>query len=181
MLEQDEPAPRPGGPRLSRRALIGGLAVTAVAPWLVTEADGQAAPRAALPPAALLPRQQHTATPLGGGYVLLAGGTYQGVLDDAQVVGPDGAIFAAAPLTTPRFAHAAVLLPYGRVLVLGGYNNGPLDDAEVYDPASNTWSPARPLALPRYSHTAVRVSNTQVLVVGGTYQGVLSGLERYSL
>ena len=172
-------APQPAGLHLTRRALLGGLAAAAAAPWLIQATQAQSAP--ALPATTLLPRQQHTATPLGSGYVLVAGGSYQGVLDDVQIIGPTGTVTTAAPLTTPRYAHAAVLLPYGRVLVLGGYNEGPLDDAEVYDPSSNTWSPATPLALPRYNHDAVRVSNTKILVIGGYYQGVLSDNETYSL
>ena len=180
MSEQEESPPQPSGLHLTRRALLGGLAAAAAAPWLIHSAPAQAQSAPALPAATLLPRQQHTATLLGGGNVLVAGGIYQGVLDDVQVIGPTGSVSSLAPLNTPRYAHAAVLLPYGRVLVLGGYYKGPLDDAEVYDPSTNTWSPATPLALPRYNHTAVRVSNTQILVVGGTYQGVLSDTETYS-
>lgn len=180
---EQEDAPQSGGPSLTRRALLGGMAATAAAPWLLRTAPAEAAslPAAALTPAILLPRRQHTATALGGGYILLAGGIYQGILDDVQIIGPNGAVTRGAPMLTPRYGHAAVLLSYGRVLVLGGFSGDVLDAAEVYDPSSNTWSEATPLALPRYNHTAVRVSNTQVLIVGGTYQDTLSDTETYVL
>lgn len=179
MQEQKENTPQASGLHLTRRSLLGGMAVAAAAPWLLQATPVHAA--AALPSATLLPRQNHTAVALGGGYILLAGGIYQSTLSDVQIIGPSGAVTSAAPMITPRYGHAAVLLPYGRVLVLGGYDQGPLDAAEIYDPTSNSWTAAAPLALPRYNHTAVRVSNTQVLVMGGTYQGTLSDAESYSL
>ena len=179
MQEQEELFSSPTGLHLTRRALLGGMAAAAAVPWLLQASPALAAPT--LPSATLLPRQDHTATALGSGYVLLAGGTYEGTLSDVQIVGPTGAVMSAAPMITPRYSHAAVLLPYGLVLVLGGYYQGPLDAAEVYDPSSDTWTVAASLALPRYNHTAVRVSNTQVLVMGGTYQGTLADIESYSL
>ncbi len=168
---------------LTRRAMLGGLAAVAVTPWLSPAASGQtASPRVPRRPAGtLLPRQQHTSTPLGGGYILVAGGMSGGILSDVQIIYPNGGVTSAASLNTPRYGHAAVLLPYGRVLVLGGYYQGALDDAEVYDPIKNTWFPVKPLSLPRYNHTAVLVSNTQVMVIGGYFEGPLADTELYTL
>jgi hypothetical protein len=181
MSEPPATVPEAAMPRLSRRTLLGSLAAASVAPWLLQGLPAQASSTVAASSVNPLPRQMHTATALGGGYVLVAGGLSQDgtAFSDVTIYGPTGALTAAAPMNTPRYAHEAVLLPYGKVLVLGGYWQGALDSAEIYDPSSNTWTPAASLALPRYNHTAVRLTGNQILVIGGSSQGVLSDTEIY--
>jgi Galactose oxidase, central domain/Kelch motif len=119
-------------------------------------------------------RQQHTATVLQDGRVLVAGGLQvaggaASALASAEVYDPgSGAWTAAGSLAAGRARHTATLLLSGKVLVVGGQNQGgPLASAELYDPASNHWSPAGQLQTARYGHDAVRLTNGKVLVVGG--------------
>lgn len=186
LTEQDDGSRRSPPPRLSRRTVLGGLAAASLLPWLAraTRGDGDGSPTLAAPLTSSLtplPRQQHTATPLGGGYILLVGGLYRGALADAEILGPDGTLRAAAPLNIPRYAHAAVRLSGGQVVVLGGFNQGPLADVEMYDSNSDTWTPLPPLSLPRYLHAASHLSDAKILLTGGCFQGILSETELYVL
>ena len=191
MPAHDDGAAPPRPFRLSRRALLGALALAPALPWLAGAApargddEGDSAFFPAQSTAAPMPRQMHTATPLGGGYVLLAGGlpergAGQSALADVEILGPDGRLRAAAPLNTPRYGHAAVRLG-GRVVVLGGFGQGPLADVEVYHPGRDTWTTLAPLSLPRSGHAAVRLSDDTVLVTGGVFESVLSETELYVL
>jgi hypothetical protein len=84
-------------------------------------------------------REQHTATLLANGKVLVAAG--YGPLSSAELYDPGTNIwFAAAAMSTARYLHTATLLANGKVLVTGGYGNtGAVASAALYDPASNTW------------------------------------------
>jgi len=92
------------------------------------------------------PRAYHTATLLGNGRVLVAGGGANGVLslDSAQVYDPGSGDFGAtSTMERRRAGPAAALLSDGRVLVAGGADTNSLHDtAELYDPASNRWGSA---------------------------------------
>ena len=194
MTDQDNSVARTRSLRLSRRALLGALVFAPALPWLVQAAHARGggngdggddgddpAHKVPLSSTMPLPRQQHTATPLGGGYILLVGGLNQEALADVEILGPDGRLYAAAPLNTPRYAHAAVRIGGGQVVVLGGFGQGPLADVELYDPDRNTWTLLPPLSLPRYAHAAAHVSDGNILLTGGAFQSILSETELYAL
>ena len=108
-------------------------------------------------------RDQHTATLLPNGKVLVAGGksnssrsSDHGFLSSAEVYDPaTGSWSSTSNLVTPRALHTATLLPNGKVLVAGGRSSTAsnnvtvLRSAEVYDPAAGTWSVTGMLHDPR--------------------------------
>jgi hypothetical protein len=119
------------------------------------------------------PRFGHTATLLGNGQVLIAGGanlTAQ-YLDTAEVYDPPTNTWAiVAPMSQPRAFGTATLLPDGQVLVAGGRNATKatvLATAELYDPQTGTWTPAASMRTARYHFTATLLATGQVLVAGG--------------
>jgi hypothetical protein len=116
-------------------------------------------------------RYGQTATPLGNGKVLVAGGLGSGgFLASAELYDPaSGTWSSAGNMSGPRIFHAATLLPSGQVLVTGGSSNGitPLSGAEVYDPTSNAWSAAADMRAARRFQTATLLGTGKVLVAGG--------------
>ena len=79
-----------------------------------------------------------TATDLGNGTILIAGGDEAG---SAEIF--DGASFTAVGnMTSPRSMHSAALLPGGRVLIVGGRDatGGALASAEIFDAATSAFS-----------------------------------------
>src|SRR5204862_349242 len=88
-------------------------------------------------------RQNHTATLLPNGKVLVAGGDDGSRLASAELYDPaSGSWTATNPLAAVRYEHTATLLPNGKILVAGGFGNGGsvLASAELYDPASGSWT-----------------------------------------
>jgi hypothetical protein len=94
------------------------------------------------------PRTEHTATLLGNGKVLIAGG-WDGFhsLSTAELYDPSTRTFApTGSMSTPRQATSATLLANGRVLIAGGYGdpvanvNTPILTAEIYDPSLGTFT-----------------------------------------
>jgi hypothetical protein len=96
-------------------------------------------------------RADHTATLLGNGKVLIAGGEgddFQS-LASAELYDPSTRTFApTGSMITPRYAHSATLLADGRVLIAGGRRvliagvaNGPsVFTAEIYDPSTGAFT-----------------------------------------
>jgi WD40 repeat protein len=115
------------------------------------------------------PRFRHTATLLGNGKVLIAGGKYAEVtLATAELYDPATATFTAsmATMMTPRAMHVATPLPGGRVLLIGASDAG----SDLYDPATDTFS--SPLATAHLGSqaegmTATLLQTGKVLLVGG--------------
>jgi MYXO-CTERM domain-containing protein len=119
-------------------------------------------------------RMAHSATLLGSGEVLLAGGFGTGdggnfTLSSAELYDPTTGTFAATgPLTTERESSPATLLASGAVLLLGGSGmGGALSSAEIYDPAAGTFASTGLMTAARDLPTATLLSSGEVLVAGG--------------
>jgi hypothetical protein len=123
-----------------------------------------------------IPRFAHTATLLGNGKVLIAGGMERNGLwlDSAEIYEPaTGRFTPAGKMHAQRAGATATLLPNGKVLVAGG-NSGSgksLANAEIYDPVSNSFSTTGSLARPRGHAIAVLLKSGKVLVAGGNASG----------
>ncbi len=129
-------------------------------------------------------RQNHTATLLLSGKVLVAGGiSGLSALASVEVYDPDTNTWSSvASLNAARYAHTATLLPSGEVLVVGGYNgSASLAGVEVYNPDSNTWTSVASLNTARRYHSATLLPSGKVLVAGGwtTGGGELASAEVY--
>ena len=124
------------------------------------------------PPVMAAPREEHTATMLANGHVLVAGGINgSGALASGELFDVAQEQWTATGnLNTARYSHTATSLPNGKVLVAGGFDNSNavLASAELYDPASGTWrATTSNLGAARADHTATLLPNGQVLVAAG--------------
>lgn len=141
-----------------------------------------------------------TATRLGDGRVLVAGGCCQGALNFKPYV-PDGLLSAeiydpkdnswlpTGSMATPRQGHTATLLATGEVLVTGGgADSDPAklsSSAEIFDPdakdpdtgAMGAWRHAGTMTHVRVYATASLLPSGQVLVAGGAGHAVADGCE----
>ena len=118
-------------------------------------------------------RQDHTATRLPGGRVLIAGG-YDGSqsgLSSAETFNPStGTFTSTGNMAAGRGNHTATLLGNGKVAIIGGhtaYPGGSLSSAEVYDPGTGTFGPAGAMTSPRGAHTVTALPDGTLLIVGG--------------
>jgi hypothetical protein len=126
-------------------------------------------------------REQHTATVLPNGKVLVAGGEgSSGPLSSAQLYNPETQSWSdTGDLVIARRSHTATLLPSGKVLVAGGVGSGfsYLNSAELFDPAGNngmgSWSSIGSLQTARDFHTATLLPSGEVLVAGGYGSGTV--------
>ena len=126
-------------------------------------------------------RQEHTATLLSTGKVLVAGGrtgpTNSSGLTTAELFDRTTGTWAATgSMSGGRFQHTATQLATnsntttsGKVLVMGGITAGAsLNTAELYSPSAGTWVAATVPNGARNLHTATLLSNGKVLVAGGS-------------
>ena len=122
-----------------------------------------------------VPRDNHTATSLPGGRVLVTGG---GTRTAGFVRGAESYDWAAnrwsgaGRLHEPRAFHAAALLPGGSVVAVGGFDDcGALAGAEVFSPRAGRWRRTRSLRTPRGQLSATAFPDGQVIAAGGSTIG----------
>ena len=123
-------------------------------------------------------REQHTATLLPDGKVLIVGGTTSTGSGDLQptatveVYDPAAGSFSVTgSMSEARTYHTATLLPSGKVLVAGGGDEN--STAEIYDPTTGAFSITGGMEIGRSGHAATLLPNGSVLVSGG---GIFAGL-----
>src|SRR5438477_11961 len=124
------------------------------------------------------PRENHTATLLPNGKVLVAGGLNRG--GDNNGVASSAELYDPATGTWSRtgnlsgdkiFGHTATPLPNGKVVVAGTALN-----VALYDPFAGTWSITAYLNAHRALHTATLLPSGKVLVAGGDDRGMTAEL-----
>jgi hypothetical protein len=133
------------------------------------------------------PREDHTATRLPDGRVLIVGGDDAAghSIATAEIYDPrTGGFSSTGSMHTARGFHTATLLADGRVLVAGGESAawsaaGALASAEIYDPATGTFSATGSMTTERAYHTATLLANGRVLITGGNASVGLVSAEIY--
>jgi RHS repeat-associated protein len=130
------------------------------------------------------PRQGHTATLLGNGKVLAAGGTSSAtLLGGTTVTLPNAELFdrttntwaATANMPGSRQLHGAVLLgatgntnTANKALITGGWDGtASQSTAFLYDATAGTWTSTPAMPATRHGHTTTLLASGQVLVAGG--------------
>jgi hypothetical protein len=135
-------------------------------------------------------RQDHTATVLSTGKVLVVGGT-NGTTTYATAELYDrtsGTWAATNPMTGARKLHTATQLgtssnttTSGKVLIAGGLNGSTtLNTAQLYSPTAGTWTAAANLNVARSTHSATLLANGKVLIAGGASGSTTLNTERFA-
>jgi len=110
-------------------------------------------------------RLYHTATLLGNGKVLIAGGGP----DWTELYDPATGTWTTTPNSpTTAVYQTADLLNNGKVLLAAGAGiSAPSNSSDLYNPATGLWSASGNLAQARYWHSSVKLANGKILVMGG--------------
>ena len=113
-------------------------------------------------------RQGHTATLLGNGDVLVAGGG--AAPKTTEIIDSWGGTVKAGPdLTAARTNHTATMLLTGKVLLAGGKADSEnTASAELFDPVTRTTAATGAMATKRGGPIALRLRSGKVLVSGGS-------------
>ncbi|CAF4149736.1 unnamed protein product, partial [Adineta steineri] len=78
-------------------------------------------------------REEHTASVLSNGNVLVTGGGGNGFLNSVELYDlPTATWTTIASMNNPRRWHTSSVLTDGKVLVVGGSNVSPLSSVELY-------------------------------------------------
>jgi hypothetical protein len=115
-------------------------------------------------------RVEPTATLLGDGHVLIAGGDgSKGPLESAELYDPrSGSFSPTGSMTTPRSFQTATRLADGQVLIAGGHDaNASLASAELYDPRIGTFASTGSMTTARYGQAATLLADGRLLIAGG--------------
>jgi N-acetylneuraminic acid mutarotase len=116
-------------------------------------------------------REQHTATLLPDGLVLVAGGLNEGGFgkggkySSAELYDPSSGTWTlTSPMQSNHYGQTATLLQSGWVLVAGGQSSA----AEVYEPDRGIWVNVGSMSTTRTDATATLLESGDVLVTGGS-------------
>jgi hypothetical protein len=121
-------------------------------------------------------RAGHTATLLGDGSVLVAGGcsdaSCTSVLSSVEIwqaSGGGGSFAPTPPMAGARHHHTATLLENGEVLIAGGADpsGATVPTSEVYLPVARQWIGTSAMLMSRAYHIGVGLADGRVVVAGG--------------
>jgi len=129
-------------------------------------------------------REQHTATKLANGHVLIAGGFSNNViLASAEIYDPATSRFSVTgKMRATRFGHTASLTG-GQVLVIGGRTTGDVSRALTEFFGAGAWTEGPRLRQDRYRHTATTLPDGRILITGGyssSHANTLASAEIYN-
>ena len=144
-----------------------GLSGTTTSVEILTYNNATRAVSVRAAPALAAARQDHAATLLADGSVLITGGSDRNNQPVAVVEHWIGTGFSpAGVLNHPRMSHFATLLPTGQVLIAGGLDSQAVAPTELYTPGYG-FRDIGNMVTPRFYAAAAALPNGQVLYVGG--------------